>query len=67
LSDDLAAPDRSHSRLGAGDRIRGGPVAEQAGHSIATLAKHYAGVIRELENAPRKPAAEAILEARKRP
>ncbi len=41
-------------------------VAEQAGHSIATLAKHYAGVIRELENAPRKPAAEAILDARKR-
>jgi integrase len=39
-------------------------VAEQAGHSIATLAKHYAGVIRELENAPRKPAAEAIREAR---
>ncbi len=32
-------------------------VAEQAGHSIATLAKHYAGVIRELENEPRKPAA----------
>ena len=41
-------------------------VAEQAGHSIATLAKRYAGVIRELENAPRKPAAEAIIEARKR-
>lgn len=39
-------------------------VAEQAGHSIATLAKHYAGVIRELENEPRKPAAEAIREAR---
>ena len=39
-------------------------VAEQAGHSNATLAKHYAGVIRELENAPRKPAAEAIREAR---
>src|SRR5947209_18650432 len=40
-------------------------VAEQAGHSIATLAKHYAGVIRELENAHRKPAPEAILQARK--
>jgi integrase len=39
-------------------------VAEQAGHSIATLAKHYAGVIRELENKPRKRAAEAIAEAR---
>jgi integrase len=39
-------------------------VAEQAGHSIATLAKHYAGVIRELEASPRKPAAEAIAEAR---
>ena len=39
-------------------------VAEQAGHSIATLAKHYAGVIRELENEPRKPAAEAVREAR---
>ena len=29
-----------------------------------TLAKHYAGVIRELEAKPRKPAAEAIAEAR---
>jgi site-specific recombinase XerD len=25
-------------------------VAEQAGHSVATLAKHYAGVLRELED-----------------
>jgi hypothetical protein len=41
-------------------------VAEQAGHSIATLAKHYAGVIRELEDAPRTPAAEAIHEAREK-
>jgi integrase len=39
-------------------------VAEQAGHSIATLAKHYAGTIRELEDAPRVPAAEAIRQAR---
>ena len=39
-------------------------VAEQAGHSIATLARHYAGVIRELETEPRRPAAQAIDEAR---
>ena len=39
-------------------------VAEQAGHSIATLARHYAGVIRELEGKPRRPAADAISEAR---
>ncbi len=39
-------------------------VAEQAGHSIATLAKHYAGVIKELEDRPRVPAAEAIRQAR---
>ncbi len=39
-------------------------VAEQAGHSIATLAKHYAGTIRELERRPRVPAGQAILEAR---
>jgi integrase len=39
-------------------------VAEQAGHSVATLAKHYAGVMRELEGQPRKPAAEVIREAR---
>ncbi len=39
-------------------------VAEQAGHSIATLARHYAGVISELEDRPRVPAAEAIRQAR---
>lgn len=39
-------------------------VAEQAGHSIATLARHYAGTIRELERRPRVPAAQAIVEAR---
>lgn len=41
-------------------------VAEQAGHSVATLAKHYAGVLRELEHQPRLPAAEAIRDARER-
>ena len=39
-------------------------VAEQAGHSITTLARHYAGTMRELEDKPRVPAAEAIREAR---
>jgi integrase len=39
-------------------------VAEQAGHSIATLARHYAGTMRELETKPRLPAAEAIRQAR---
>ena len=39
-------------------------VAEQAGHSVATLAKHYAGVLDELEDKPRTPAAEAIKTAR---
>ena len=39
-------------------------VAEQAGHSVATLAKHYACVLRELEGQPRKPAADVIREAR---
>ena len=39
-------------------------VAEQAGHSIATLARHYAGTMRELETKPRVPAAEAIGQAR---
>jgi integrase len=39
-------------------------VAEQAGHSIATLANHYAGVIRNLEDQPRVSAAEAIEQAR---
>ena len=41
-------------------------VAEQAGHSVATLARHYAGVLRELEHAPRTPAAKAIRAARER-
>jgi site-specific recombinase XerD len=35
-------------------------VADQAGHSVATLAKHYAGV---LEDKPRPPAADAIRSA----
>jgi len=39
-------------------------VAEQAGHSIATLARHYAGTLKELETEPRIPAAEAIRQAR---
>jgi integrase len=39
-------------------------VAEQAGHSIATLARHYAGTMRELETKTRVPAAEAIRQAR---
>lgn len=39
-------------------------VAEQAGHSIATLARYYAGVIKELEDQPRIPAEEAIRHAR---
>jgi integrase len=39
-------------------------VAEQAGHSVATLARHYAGTLRELETKPRLPAAEAIQQAR---
>jgi integrase len=39
-------------------------VAKQAGHSVATLARHYAGVIEELEEQPRVPAAEAIRRAR---
>ena len=39
--------------------------ADQAGHSVATLAGHYAGVMRELETQPRTPAAEAIRLARK--
>ncbi len=39
-------------------------VAEQAGHSVATLAKHYAGVLDELEDEARTPAAEAINAAR---
>ncbi len=39
-------------------------VAEQAGHSVATLARHYAGTMRELETRPRVPAAEAVRRAR---
>ncbi|MBV8733179.1 MAG: hypothetical protein JO120_00205 [Solirubrobacterales bacterium] len=39
-------------------------VAEQAGHSVATLARHYAGVLHELRGKPRVPAAEAIRQAR---
>jgi len=39
-------------------------VAEQAGHSVATLARHYAGVIEELEDQPQIPAADAIRRAR---
>ena len=39
-------------------------VAEQAGHSVATLAKHYAGTLEELEDKPRTLAAEAINAAR---
>jgi integrase len=39
-------------------------VSKQAGHSIATLAKHYAGVIEELEDQPRIPASDAIRKAR---
>ena len=40
-------------------------VAAQAGHSVATLARHYAGVIEELEDQPRTSASEAIRHARK--
>ncbi len=39
-------------------------VADQAGHSIATLAKHYAGVMKDLKGQPRTPAADAIRLAR---
>lgn len=38
--------------------------AEQAGHSVATLARHYAGVLDELESTPRVSAVEAIRRAR---
>jgi integrase len=41
-------------------------VAEQAGHSVATLARYYAGVIKELHGQPKIPAAEAIRQARER-
>lgn len=40
-------------------------VAQQAGHSVATLAGHYAGVLEELEDRPRVSAGEAIRQARK--
>ena len=39
-------------------------VAEQAGHSVATLAKHYSGVLEELEHAPKVTAEQVILNAR---
>lgn len=39
-------------------------VAGQVGCSVATLARHYAGVIAELEGQPRLPAADAIRTAR---
>ncbi len=39
-------------------------VADQAGHSVATLAKHSAGVLEELEGKPRTPAADAVRTAR---
>ena len=39
-------------------------VAEQAGHSVATLASHCAGVLRELGDEPRIRAADAIRAAR---
>ena len=40
-------------------------VAEQAGHSVATLARHYAEVRDELEDQPRTLAAETINAAGK--
>ena len=39
-------------------------VADQAGHSVATLARHYAGTMRDLEGHDRTPAADAIKKAR---
>ncbi len=39
-------------------------VAEQAGHSVATLARHYAGVMSEMKGQPRVPAGAAIRRAR---
>ncbi len=39
-------------------------VAGQAGHGVATLASHYAGVLKELEHEPRIRAADAIKQAR---
>jgi site-specific recombinase XerD len=39
-------------------------VAEQTGHSVAVLSKHYAGVMARLEAAPRVSANDAIVAAR---
>jgi len=39
-------------------------VAEQTGHSIGVLSKHYEGVIAQLESVPRVTADEAIRAAR---
>ncbi len=39
-------------------------VADQVGAGVDTLARHYAGVIRELEGQPRVPAADAVRAAR---
>jgi site-specific recombinase XerD len=41
-------------------------VADQVGNSVAVLARHYTGVMRELEGEKRVPAAEAIKQARDR-
>jgi integrase len=41
-------------------------VASQAGHSLTTLAKHYAGVLEELEDQPHIAASQAIRQARER-
>jgi integrase len=41
-----------------------GYVAEQAGHDVATLSSHYAGVLHDLEGSPRISAEEAIRQAR---
>jgi len=39
-------------------------VSQQAGNGVATLARHYAGVVADLKGQPRVPAAEAIRQAR---
>jgi len=39
-------------------------VAEQMGHSVAVLSDHYAGVLEELEDAPRVPADQVVRQAR---
>lgn len=39
-------------------------VADQAGHAVATLSEHYAGVLEELEDGRRRPAGDVIREAR---